>query len=752
MAARKAAIFDLWGCVQSPRPLHVFRKYEEFLGLSRDFLHNAIVDKGPDSALHRAELGRITQTQMLSELQEECQKEASSQGHLLPPQFSVQKLFQDVREALRFNIPILQASAMLRHHGVATCVLANSWVDDSEQRAGTARILSVLHTHFDLVLQSCHTGTRLPDSTFFDHALQQLGVSSNQVIFVSAVEANLATGRDMGMDVVLMDDSNEVMKQLQTLSGVELLSSEETFPVCCNPEDVPHCYVTIKPGVQTHYVDVGEGPAVLLCHGFPESWFSWRYQIPALAEAGFRALVPDMKGYGNSSAPPGDVNNVSSSESRSSGEQELRSSGEHGNTGAQELRGTWEHGRSSGEHGRSSGAQELRSSGEHGNTGAQELRSSGEHGHTGAQELRSSRAQGNMGTWEELRGSGEHGNMGGAQGNMGGAQGNMGTQELRSSGEHGNTGAQELRSSRAQGNMGTWEELRGSGEHGNMGGAQGNMGGAQELRGTWEHRSSGAQGNMGTQELRSSRAQGNMGTWEELRGTWEHGRSSGAQGNMGTWELRGTVCCTESRDIQDYSQEQICQGVAQVTLVGHDWGGTLVWNMAQHHPERVRAVASLNTPLFPVDPKTNPMEKIKAIPVFNYQIYFQDPGVAEAEMEKDLERIFKIMFTGSADSDKGLLINTENVCERGGLFVGLPDDVPRSSMLSESALQYYVQQYSKSGFRFWSDLQVPNLTRGHIEQCGHWTQMERPAELNKILLSWLNEVHQKASIPVSPRL
>ncbi|KAI1894967.1 hypothetical protein AGOR_G00101090 [Albula goreensis] len=562
MAARKAAIFDLWGCVQSPRPLHVFRKYEEFLGLSRDFLHNTIVDKGPDSALHRAELGRITQTQMLSELQEECQKEASSQGHLLPPQFSVQKLFQDVREALRFNIPILQASATLRHHGVATCVLANSWVDDSEQRAGTARILSVLHTHFDLVLQSCHMGTRLPDSTFFDHALQKLGVSPNQVIFVSAVEGNLATGRDMGMDVVLMDDTNEVMKQLQTLSGVELLSSEETFPVCCNPEDVPHCYVTIKPGVQTHYVDMGEGPAVLLCHGFPESWFSWRYQIPALAEAGFRALVPDMKGYGNSSAPP---------------------------------------------------------------------------------------------------------------------------------------------------------------------------------------------------------------------------------------------------DIQDYSQEQICQdlvtfldklGVAQVTLVGHDWGGTLVWNMAQHHPERVRAVASLNTPLFPVDPKTNPMERIKAIPVFDYQIYFQDPGVAEAEMEKDLERTFKIMFTGSADSDKGLVINTENVCERGGLFVGLPDDVPRSSMLSESALQYYVQQYSKSGFRGplnwyrniernwrWAcarprkkilmpalmvtagkdpvlqpaltkgmENMVPNLTRGHIEQCGHWTQMERPAELNKILLSWLNEVHQKASIPVSPRL
>jgi epoxide hydrolase A/B len=56
-------------------------------------------------------------------------------------------------------------------------------------------------------------------------------------------------------------------------------------------------------GVQIHLAEQGEGPLVLLCHGFPESWYSWRHQLAALAEAGFRAVAPDMRGYGHSEAP-----------------------------------------------------------------------------------------------------------------------------------------------------------------------------------------------------------------------------------------------------------------------------------------------------------------------------------------------------------------------------------------------------------------------------------------------------------------
>ncbi|MEO7428172.1 MAG: alpha/beta hydrolase, partial [Acidimicrobiales bacterium] len=56
-------------------------------------------------------------------------------------------------------------------------------------------------------------------------------------------------------------------------------------------------------GVNLHVVEAGEGPPVIFAHGFPELSYSWRHQIPALADAGFHAIAPDMRGYGRSSQP-----------------------------------------------------------------------------------------------------------------------------------------------------------------------------------------------------------------------------------------------------------------------------------------------------------------------------------------------------------------------------------------------------------------------------------------------------------------
>ena len=56
-------------------------------------------------------------------------------------------------------------------------------------------------------------------------------------------------------------------------------------------------------GVRIHLAEAGQGPLVLMCHGFPESWYSWRHQLKALAEAGFRAVAPDMRGYGETDRP-----------------------------------------------------------------------------------------------------------------------------------------------------------------------------------------------------------------------------------------------------------------------------------------------------------------------------------------------------------------------------------------------------------------------------------------------------------------
>ena len=56
-------------------------------------------------------------------------------------------------------------------------------------------------------------------------------------------------------------------------------------------------------GLRMHIAEQGTGPLILLCHGFPECWYSWRYQIAALAEAGYHVVAPDQRGYGQTDRP-----------------------------------------------------------------------------------------------------------------------------------------------------------------------------------------------------------------------------------------------------------------------------------------------------------------------------------------------------------------------------------------------------------------------------------------------------------------
>ena len=68
--------------------------------------------------------------------------------------------------------------------------------------------------------------------------------------------------------------------------------------------ELAHRYADLG-NVRLHYVEAGEGPLVLLLHGFPQFWYEWRHQIPALVQAGFRVVAPDMRGYNLSDKPPG---------------------------------------------------------------------------------------------------------------------------------------------------------------------------------------------------------------------------------------------------------------------------------------------------------------------------------------------------------------------------------------------------------------------------------------------------------------
>ncbi|KFO78300.1 Bifunctional epoxide hydrolase 2, partial [Cuculus canorus] len=498
----------------------------------RNFLLKAMLAGGSDSPYAKAMKGQITLSQLFLEMEEGCKQHASTSGITLPATFSIAQAFEEMAVEGTVNAPLLQAARVLRRNGFKTCVLTNNYVDDSARRLFTATLMNMLHRHFDLVIESCRLGVQKPDPKIYTYALDALQVKPQEVIFLDDVKENLNPAQEMGMATILVRDTETVLKELQELSGVQARRGEEPLPTACDPSKVTHGYVPIRSGVQLHFVEMGHGPVICLCHGFPESWLSWRYQIPALADAGFRVIALEMKGYGESTAPP---------------------------------------------------------------------------------------------------------------------------------------------------------------------------------------------------------------------------------------------------DIEEYSQEQICKdlvvfldklGIPQAVLIGHDWGGAVVWNMALFYPERVRAVASLNTPYRPADPTVDIVEKMKNHPMFDYQFYFQEPGVAEAELEKDISRTLKVLIRSTRQEDRlPSKFKFHQVQERGGLLVGFPENPPASQILHGSELQYYIQRFQKSGFRgplnwyrnmrpnwHWAlsvkdrkimmpalmvtagkdmvlhpsmskgmEEWIPQLHREHIEECGHWT-------------------------------
>ncbi|NWV21955.1 HYES hydrolase, partial [Origma solitaria] len=508
----------------------------------RNFLRDAMFSGGSESPYSKAMRGQITLSQLLSEMESGCRRQASSLGIAIPGGFSVARPFQDLQAQGRIDVRMLRAAGILRQNGFKTCVLTNSWVDDGDGRFLTAALLARLRRHFDLVLESCRIGMLKPDPRIYSYALEALQAQPREAILLDDLGENLKAARAMGMATVLVRDSDSALRELQELSGVQLLTAKEPLPTPCDPSQVTHGYVSIRPGVQLHFVELGQGPAVLLCHGFPESWLSWRFQIPALADAGFRVMALEMKGYGESTAPPG-------------------------------------------------------------------------------------------------------------------------------------------------------EDLK-----------------CGKLRMPW-----------------------------------------------------------------GIAAIPFPQGIPQVVLVGHDWGGAVAWNMALFYPERLRAVASLNTPYRPADPGVDIVEKMKSYPAFDYQFYFQEPGVAEAELEKDIGRTLRILIRssrregGSGAVPCGIPHAQLHPLPPGGLLVGFPENPPGSLLLPPPELEYYTRSFRRSGFRGplnwyrnmrsnWSwalsarDRKValpalmvtagkdpvlhPNLSRGmeawiprlhreHIPDCGHWTQMER---------------------------
>jgi pimeloyl-ACP methyl ester carboxylesterase len=232
--------------------------------------------------------------------------------------------------------------------------------------------------------------------------------------------------------------------------------------------------------------------------------------------------------------------------------------------------------------------------------------------------------------------------------------------------------------------------------------------------------------------------------------------------------------------------------IEKCVVVGHDWGGFVAWNAALMAPARIERVIALNTPFFPRTP-VKPMDFIRAIAAgkFNYIVYFQEPGVAEAELGRDVRRSLRSFYQG------GELLKGDQFAELrklpsgvlgpagGGVLDHLPD-LPHGSFLSAEDFEVFVRAFEKTGFRQplnwyrnidrnWEESEglpaqvnqpalmitaeldivlrpemangmqtwVPNLRKTVlIEGSGHWTQQEKPEEVNRALLEFLADLRK----------
>jgi pimeloyl-ACP methyl ester carboxylesterase len=283
--------------------------------------------------------------------------------------------------------------------------------------------------------------------------------------------------------------------------------------------------------------------------------------------------------------------------------------------------------------------------------------------------------------------------------------------------------------------------------------------------------------------------------WPELSYSWRHqiAAIAAAGYHVVAPDMRGFGRTTAPADIDAYTIfDHVGDMVAlvkalgekQAVIVGHDWGAPVAWHAAMFRPDVFRAVAGLSVPPA-LRGRGRPLDTLRDGGITNfYWQYFQPPGVAEAEFERDVSRTMRLVLGGGFSDPATALF----VKEGGGFLGNASGDRPLPGWLSETDLAHFVAVYQTTGFRGglnwyrnidrnweltapWQDAQIaqpslfiagskdavitgligakriadmerilPNLRRKLIlDGAGHWIQQERANDVNAALIAFLKE-------------
>ena len=139
-------------------------------------------------------------------------------------------------------------------------------------------------------------------------------------------------------------------------------------------------------------------------------------------------------------------------------------------------------------------------------------------------------------------------------------------------------------------------------------------------------------------------------------------------------------------------------GIEQAVIAGHDWGAPVAWHAALLRPDRFRAVIALSVPYRPRSPVVPTSVMPRREDAVFYQFYFQEPGVAEAELGRDVRQTF-LRVLGGARREWPVIGPVGMVPRGGGFLSDIPAPATLPSWLREADIDFYVREFERTGFR-----------------------------------------------------